>query len=125
MLRNSVISFKNKDKITINQIKSNFSICFVHRSGTKYSFGEMDEIGLISPGPPGFFPKMVLNHSQWNLAYMELYLFSVSCRKRKMCFFFILNGLWRIPQNWTGHLLQKPNFSQISNKIKYVVLYIS
>ena len=57
MQRNSVVSFKNKDKITINQIKSNFSIRFVNRSGTKYSFGEMDEIGLISPGPPGFFPR--------------------------------------------------------------------
>ena len=44
------------------------------------------------PRTPSFFPKMVLNYSQWNLAHMELYLFSVSCKKRKMCFFF-LNGL--------------------------------
>ena len=56
MQRNSVISFKNKDKITINQIKSNFSIRFVHRSGTKYSFGEMDEIGDF-PRTPRFFSQ--------------------------------------------------------------------
>ena len=41
---------------------------------------------------PSFFPKMVLNHSQWNLAHMELYLFSVSCKKKENVFFF-LNGL--------------------------------
>ena len=37
----------------------------------KYSFGEMDEIGLIAPEPPGFSSRMVLNRSQWNLDHME------------------------------------------------------
>ena len=110
--------------ITINQIKSNFSIRFVHRSGTKYSFGEMDEIGLIAPGPPGFFPRMVLNHSQWNLAHMELYPFFVSCKKRKICFFF-LNGL-----SFCDYLplIHSINFNVINNNFCVVdpfMLYMS
>ena len=48
----------------------------------------MDEIGLIAPGPPGFFPRMVLNHSQWNLAHMELHLFSFCIMQKKENVFF-------------------------------------
>ena len=46
-------------------------------------------------------------------------------KPRYSTFSSLSTALWRIPQNWTGHLLQKPNFGQISNKTKYVVLYIS
>ena len=133
--RNSVISFKNKDKITAialfkeeknmlplewrytffsSKISKSIYILFLSclfiivdhnqpdQKQFQYSFCSQNWHQVFiwrngwnwidCPRTPSFFPKMVLNHSQWNLAHMELYLFSVSCKKRKMCFFF-LNGL--------------------------------
>ena len=33
----------------------NFSVRFMEKSGSKYVFGEQEDVGLISTGPPDFY----------------------------------------------------------------------
>ncbi|KAK3761792.1 hypothetical protein RRG08_002890, partial [Elysia crispata] len=61
--------------IEINKDSNNFSVRFLQRSGTKYSFGEIEDVGLIVSGPPDFYSWEVLNNSQWSIDHREHYTF--------------------------------------------------
>ncbi|KAK3798947.1 hypothetical protein RRG08_016024 [Elysia crispata] len=64
--------------IEINKDSNNFSVRFLQRSGTsgtKYSFGEIEDVGLIASGPPDFYSWEVLNNSQWSIDHREHYTF--------------------------------------------------
>ena len=36
-------------------METSFSVRFMEKSGTKYVFGEHEDFGLISEGPPDYF----------------------------------------------------------------------
>ncbi|KAK3800571.1 hypothetical protein RRG08_020347 [Elysia crispata] len=61
--------------IEISKDSNNFSVRFLQRSGTKYSFGEIEDVGLIASGPPDFYSWDVLNNSQWSMDHREHYTF--------------------------------------------------
>ena len=167
MQRNSVISFKNKDKTTANEIKislfkeeknmlplewryktfsyktrrsifiSFFSVfynCWSQSTRTKaisvfILFTEVAtsihlekwrKLDWLPQDPQVFFPRVVLNHSQWNLAHMETF-FLYHAKKGKMFFFKQLIILHMIISPWYISI----NFDVITNNFCVVDPFMS
>ena len=80
-LYNDKILSKLEQVIEVNKENKSFSIRFLQRSGTKYSFGENDDVGLVAPGPPDFYAWVIVCPSQWKMDHREHYsFFIIKCK---------------------------------------------